>query len=131
MAKKAGNYFKRVAKYQKEHPRADRQKAMAAVSKEIAGAKKSVGSKKAVGTKKAAPRKRSITKTERISTVGKISRKRSSNPIQRGVGISKKIADLEILLKNTSGNVAKNHVKRLINAEHDKLDMITKNLKSA
>lgn len=123
-------FMSRVKAYRKLHPRSSQVDAM----KKLAGkkpAKRKVGATKTgpkmliAGRK---PKKRSITKTERITTIG---RKKSSSPVQRGVNISKKIDDLELLLKNTSGTTAKNHVKRLINAEHDKLDAITKNLKSA
>jgi hypothetical protein len=124
MAAKKNNYFKRVAKYQEEHPRADRKKAMEMVSKEISGAKRSPAKKVR------SPKKRSIIKTERVTTIGS-TRKKTSSPVQRGISIARKIDDLELLLKVTSGTEAKNKVKRLINAEHDKLDAVTKNLKSA
>jgi hypothetical protein len=126
MAAKKNNYFKRVAKYQEEHPRADRKKAMEMVSKEISGAKRSPAKK----VRSASPKKRSIIKTERVTTIGS-TRKKTSSPVQRGISIARKIDDLELLLKVTSGTEAKNKVKRLINAEHDKLDAVTKNLKSA
>ena len=112
-------FMARVKAYRKLHPRTSQVEAM----KKLAG-------KKPVTKKKAAPKKKSITKTERITTIGSKTRKTSS-PIQRGISISKRIEDLEILLKNTSGTEAKNKVKRLINAEHDKLDAVTRNLKSA
>lgn len=123
MAKKADNYFVRVSKYQKAHPRATREHAMKMVSKEC----KSVSGKKKTSPK---PRKKSITKTERITTIG-AKRKTHTSPVSRAINISKKINDLEVVLKNTQGTSAKNHVKRLINAEHDKLDAATKHLKSA
>lgn len=126
MAKKANNYFVRVAKYQKEHPRATREHAMEMVSKSISGSAKKTKSVSG----KAKPKKKSIIKTERITTIGRANKKTTS-PVQRGINISKKIEDLTILLKNTSGTEAKNKIKRLINAEHDKLDVVTKNLKSA
>jgi hypothetical protein len=123
MAKKADNYFVKVAKYQKEHPRASREQAMKAVSKSIAG-----GKKRSVGAVVVKPRKRSVTETERITAVGK---SKKHNPVQQGISISKRIEDLEILLKNTRGVQERNKVKHLINAEHDKLDAITKRLRSA
>lgn len=121
------NYFVRVARYQKQHPRTTRAQAMKAVSAQISGKPKH-RRKKAVTTRKraAAPRKRSVTKTERITTIGK--RVHHTSPLRRGLSISRKIDELEILLKNTSGTQAKNHIKRLINAEHDKLDLIAKRL---
>jgi hypothetical protein len=139
MAKKADNYFVKVAKYQKEHPRATREHAMKMVSKECkVGAKKKVAGKR-VGARKTGPKmvvagkkpkKRSITKTERIVTVGAKKRK-SSASISTAISISNKIDNLTALLKNTSGTDAKNRVKRAINAEHDKLDALNKRLKSA
>lgn len=124
MAKKADNYFVKVAKYQKEHPRADRSHAMKMVSKEISGTKK----RKPVAAKKT-PRKKTIIKTERITAIGGV--KKSVSATSAAIRISNKIDDLTSLLRNTSGVEAKNKVKRLINAEHDKLDAITKKLKSA
>lgn len=116
----------RVKAYRKLHPRCGQVDAM----KKLAGTKpkKRTVAKKVGAPKKA--KKKSIVKTERITTIGKV-RKKTSSPVTRGVSISRKIEDLTVLLKNTSGTTAKNHVKRLINAEHDKLDAITKNLKSA
>lgn len=133
MAKKADNYFVKVAKYQKEHPRATREHAMKMVSKACKVGAKKVGARKTgpkmvVAGKK--PKKRSITKTERIVTVG-AKRKQSSSPFKNAIHISKRIEDLTVLLKNTSGILAKNHVKRMINREHDKLDAITNRIKSA
>lgn len=117
MAKQA--FMARVKAYRKLHPRTSQVEAM----KILAGKKARVA-----GVKK--PKKKSIIKTERITTIGSHKTKTHS-PMQRGISISRKIEDLEILLRNTTGITAKNHVKRLINAEHDKLDAITKNLKSA
>jgi hypothetical protein len=144
MAKKANNYFVRVAKYQKEHPRATREHAMKMVSKEIAGVTKrvkTVGAKKKVTAtiKKRVPsagnRRGNSTGPSTVHTgtltISGARRKKSAPPLSRGIAISKRIEDLEVLLKNTTGTAAKNHVKRLINGEHDKLDAITKNLKIA
>lgn len=121
---KAVPYFTRVAQYQKAHPRASREHAMKMVSKEISGTKK-----KTVGAIKK-PRKKSVTKTERITTIG-TNKRRAASPTTKAISIAKKIEDLEIVLKNTPGTTAKNHLKRLINLEHDKLDAITTKLKSA
>jgi hypothetical protein len=133
MANKSDNYFVKVSKYQKEHPRASRDQAMKAVSKMCGTKKKSVGSKKKVGAKKAVgakPKKRSITETKRITTVGSVKR-RSAPTISTAIRISNRIDDLTNLLRNTTGTEAKNRVKRQINAEHDKLDNLSKRLKSA
>ena len=113
----------RVKAYRKLHVRTSQVEAM----KKLAGTKaKKIGAKP-----KAAPKKRSITKVQKITTIGAHKKKSSASPISKGISISKKIEDLTILLKNTSGIEAKNKIKRLINSEHDKLDAITKNLKSA
>jgi hypothetical protein len=127
MAKKTTNalskYQSVLKRVRKEHPKMSFKAAQDRASRLYKSTAK-------VSGPKAKPKKRSITKTERIVTVGS-HHKKTHSPVQRGILISRKIDDLEILLKNTSGTTAKNHVKRLINAEHDKLDAITKNLKSA
>lgn len=123
----------RVKAYRKLHPRTTQIEAM----KKLAGKKPAKKHKKTTVhervkkiAKAASPRKRSIVKTERVTTIGSHKRKTGSG-LQRGISISRRIDDLELLLKNTAGTTAKNHVKRLINAEHDKLDAITKHLKTA
>jgi hypothetical protein len=135
MAKKANNYFVKVAKYQKEHPRATRDHAMKMVSKSIAGPKKKTTVKVVKRTPPKTYKRGNSTGPSQVHTgtltISGRKKKSVGSPIVRGVSISRKIDDLELLLKNTTGAEAKNKIKRLINAEHDKLDAITKNLKIA
>lgn len=126
-------YRKQLKKYRRDHPNTSIERAREAVSKSF-GKSGSVGSKKQKANRSKSSgnknHKRSVTKTERIVTVGSRKRKTSSS-LQRGISISRKIEDMELLLKNTRGVEAKNKIKRMINSEHDKLDALTKNLKSA
>lgn len=131
MPKKSDNYFVRVSKYQKAHPRATREQAMKMVSKEISGVKKKLGAKKKVTGRKTSPKKKTVTRVTRITKVGSHKAKKTTTSLQRSINISKKINDLELVLKHTTGTVEKNKIKRLINAEYDKLDVVTKKLKSA
>ena len=132
MATKVNNslskYQRVLKRVRKDHPNMSIENAR----KKASGIYKSVGKpKKAkVAGKRAKakvagrkPVKRSVTKTEKISTVG--AKKRTSNPISRGVTISRNIENLELLLKNTSGVKAKNNLKRRINSLHDQLDVVS------
>lgn len=104
----------RVKAYRKLHPRATQVSAM-----------KALAGKKPV--KKSAPKKKSVTRTVKVASVG--ARKKTASPTSRAISISRKIEDLEVLLKHTSGTERKNAVKRMINAQYDLLDNIK--LKSA
>jgi hypothetical protein len=115
-------FMARVKAYRKLHPRTSQVDAM----KKLAGKKPA---KRAVGTAKKA-KKKSIIKTERITTIGS-TRKKSTSPLARQIAIACKIEGLELLLKVTRGTVARNDIKRLINAEHDKLERVTPGLKRA
>ncbi len=107
MAKR--NYMAEVAEYRKLHPRCGQVEAM-----------KKLAPKKHVGAVKSKP----------VHIVSGKGRKVTS-PLVKSIAIAKKIEDLEMLLKAASKTETKNIIKRLINAEHDKLDILTKNLKSA
>lgn len=133
-------FMARVKAYRKLHPRTSQVDAM----KKLAGTKpKKVGAKPkkkttvkitkrvpASGNKRGNSTGPSTVHTGTLTISGR-KKNSSASPISKGISISRKIEDLTVLLKNTSGIEAKNKIKRLINSEHDKLDAITKNLKSA
>lgn len=92
-------------------------------------AKKVVKRKKVAGVKrvpaKKAPVKRVASAVGRVTSIGR-AKPKTKKAQPPGFAIMHKIASLEKKLKATTGREQKNYVKVLINAEHDKLEALTK-----
>lgn len=134
MANKSDNIFVRAKAYVKAHPRTSFQDAIQKVKgkKTVSGVKRKSSAKAKVATRK--PKKETVTKTTRVTaTVGRaVGRIGSVNGTEKtGLKLLNNINRLTVKLKTTKGADARNFIKRLINAEHDKLDLLTKKLKRA
>lgn len=128
MAKKADNFFVRVSKYRKEHPRATQEQAIAKLrGTKVSGVKK----KTATSGVKKVPRKKTVIKTERLTTIGSVAKKSTvkNAALTKGMAVIRKINSLEAKLKKTKGKDARDLIKTVINGEHDKLDIIKKQAK--
>ena len=130
MAKAKTNYFKQVSTYQKQHPRATREVAMKAVSKEISGAKKKTTVKVVKRVPPKTYKRGNSTGPSQVHT-GTLTisgpRKGTGAVLSQQIAIARKIDGLESLLKHVIG-MEKNKVKRLINQQHDRLDMLSKSI---
>jgi hypothetical protein len=134
MASKADNIFVRAKAYVKAHPRTSFQDAIQKVKgkKTVSGVKRKAATVSKPTARK--PKKETVTKTTRVTaTVGKaIGRIGSVNSAEKaGLKLLANINRLTVKLRTTKGTDAKNFIKRLINAEHDKLDSLNKKLKRA
>lgn len=119
--KKADNFFVRVKKYRKEHPRASQQQAMKALKgkKSVSGTKRKVAGTKAVtGTK----RKRRVSG---VAASAKIIGKRTTvSGIDRAKAIVRDIDRLEAKRARETKRELKDIIQLAINAKHDKLDAL-------
>lgn len=134
MANKSNNIFVMAKAYVKLHPRTSFRDAIQKVKgkKTVSGIKRKSSAKvKPVARK---PKKETVTRTTRVTaTVGRaVGRVSSVDAAEKtGLKLLNNINRLTLKLRATKGTDAKNFIKRLINAEHDKLDALTKKIKSA
>lgn len=127
------NYFKEVAKYQKDHPRSSREAAMTAVSKgrksgTVSGVKKKA-KKRVAGTSVVgrAP-KRKIAGTGMAKRKPAV--KRAGNALlAQGKKALAKINSLEAQRSKAATKMAKDLYQVAINAEHKKYDRVLAQMK--
>lgn len=128
--KKADNFFVRVKKYRKEHPRATQKQAINALKgKKVSGTKKRVtgGIKKITGTRRAAaPVKRKVSGVMKTVT---ISGTRTLSSAAKAGKYIKDIERLELKRSNEKSREMKDFIQLQINSTHDKLDALKRRYK--
>lgn len=115
-----------VKKLRKEHPKMsfrDAQKKAGIIYRSGSKPKAVAGVKK--------PKKRTVTRTERVTSIGSVKKAPVKSMVQRGESILRQIDSLTEKMKAARGVDAKNFFKRAINAEHDRLDSLTKKRKAS
>lgn len=124
--KKADNFFVRVKKYRKEHPRATQQQAMKALKGKKASTvkKRKVSGVKAVGSVKRKRRVAGVTASAKVS-----GRSASVTGIAKAKSLVADIDRLEAKRARETKRELKDIIQLEINAKHDKLDAIKRSYK--
>jgi hypothetical protein len=125
-------FMARVKAYRKLHPRTSQVEAM----QKLAG-KKTTRSK-AHGTVKArkpVARKKSVVVTKKVTVIGSARRKSPAQKVNSsyttGMSIIRKINAMEAKLKKLKNRDERSFLIVLINAEHDRLDLLKKRVKKS